>query len=308
MRFNKLDLNLLVALDVLLTEQNITRAAEKINLSPSAMSSALSRLRDYFSDDLLTPIGRRMVVTPLGENLIGPVRNVLNAIESTVLLQPEFDPLKTDRVFSFFTSDYTQMVLSPRLLSLAAGQQSTARFQFQPQVENPYEALERGEADFLIIPMDYVSPDHPSEVLYEEDFVCIQWQGSPFANQPMTLERYESAGHIVMRPDGVRYRNFFESTLEKHYDIQRRVVVTSYSFSVLPSMIIGTDYIATMHRRLAQLLAKGLSLVIHELPFQIPPMKQAMQWHQYRNNDPGLEWVKEMLRRAADSLSNPDAG
>lgn len=102
MRFKKLDLNLLVALDTLLAEKSITKGAQQLNMSPSALSNSLSRLREYFNDDLLTQIGRRMVITPLGESLQVSVRNALYNIESTILMQPSFDPQSTERIFSFF--------------------------------------------------------------------------------------------------------------------------------------------------------------------------------------------------------------
>ena len=117
-----------MALDTLLTEQSITKGAEKLNMSPSALSNSLSRLREYFEDDLLTQIGRRMVITPLGENLKVSVRNALNNIESTILVQPSFDPKTTDRIFSIFCSDYTQTVLIPHALEIVGKQKARLAF------------------------------------------------------------------------------------------------------------------------------------------------------------------------------------
>src|ERR1700761_6907918 len=97
MNLNRLDLNLLIALDALLTERSITRAAERLNLSPSATSGALGRLRDFFEDELLTQMGRRMVPTPLGESLQGSVRDCLLHVQATVEIRPQFDPLNSRR-------------------------------------------------------------------------------------------------------------------------------------------------------------------------------------------------------------------
>src|ERR1700733_7813339 len=97
MNLNRLDLNLLVALDALLLERNITHAAERLNLSPSAMSGALARLRTYFDDEILAQIGRRMVPTPLGESLQSRVRECLLLVQATVETRPQFDPLQTKR-------------------------------------------------------------------------------------------------------------------------------------------------------------------------------------------------------------------
>lgn len=301
MRFKKLDLNLLVALDTLLTEQSITKGAEKLNMSPSALSNSLSRLRSYFKDDLLTQIGRRMVVTPLGENLKIHVRNALNNIESTILVQPSFDPQTTDRIFSIFCSDYTQTVLAPHALELVGKQKSTARFQFLAQVENPDEQLEQGKADLLIIPSDFVSTQHPSEILHEEEFVCVVWQHSDIAKGDLTARKYAQAGHVLMRPAAVK-KDFFDTIFTQQYDIKRRLIATTSNFGSLPALVIGSENIATIHQRLAVKMAKVWPLKILPLPFDIPTMKQSVQWHQYRNNDEGLIWLIQTLKEAAINM------
>jgi len=167
-RFHNFDLNLLVALDVLLKERSVTRAAEVLSLSPSAISNSLSRLRAYFDDDLLVQIGRKMELTPRAESLREGVRDLLLRFDSTIAVPPAFAPHDSDRTFRIFASDYTQLVLAPAMMTLAAEQRSTVRFEFAPQVATPHLDLERGEADLLIIPTGFMSPDHPREVLYQD--------------------------------------------------------------------------------------------------------------------------------------------
>ncbi|WP_417315813.1 LysR family transcriptional regulator [Cycloclasticus pugetii] len=297
MRFKKLDLNLLVALDILLEERSITKTAERLSMSPSAVSNSLSRLRDYFEDDLLTQIGRRMVITPLGENLQSQVRNALNNIESTILMQPNFEPDKTERIFSIFCSDYTLTVLVPHILEIVSEQKSTARFKFLPQVEDPHEQLEKGKADLLIIPTEFVSKDHPNEILYDEKFVCVVWEQSDLAQGEMTIERYANAGHVVMRPAPTR-PNYFENQFNQKFDIKRRIIATTFSFAVLPSLIIGSNNITTIHSKLAYKMASFLPIKIFDLPFELPEMHQCLQWHQYRNNDEGLIWLRNLISEA----------
>lgn len=301
MRFNKLDLNLLVAMDILLRERSITRAAERLNMSPSAMSNSLSRLRAFFDDDLLTPIGRKMEITPLGEELQISVRNVLTQIESTIIAPQEFDPTSSDRVFSIFCSDYTQVVLIPHLLALISEQKISVRFQFLPQVNNPQKSLEQGEADLLIIPSEFTSPDHPSEILYEEQFVCLVWKDSQLAQSKLTVEEYVAAGHVLMQPSYKR-TDFFEHELVQQYRIYRTPVATTFSFSVLPSLIVGTEYIATVHTRLARTMVQKLPIETKSLPFKISPMEQCAQWHNFRSRDPGLIWLRSMLAHAAQRM------
>jgi len=300
-RFNKLDLNLLVALDVLLKERSVTRAAETLNLSPSAMSNSLARLREYFDDELLVQIGRKMELTPRAENLQETVRDLLLRIDSTLAAPPAFEPHASDRMFRIFASDYTQMVLAPAMMTLAAQQRSTVRFEFAPQVTEPHRYLERGEADLLIIPTGFMSPDHPREVLYREGFVCMVWRDSPLASGELSFDRYVAAEHVVMQPGSGR-SDAFEGWFLKRYGITRRVAVLTYSFVTLPALLVGTDRIATVHERVARRLVGAWPLEIRPTPMKIDPMEQAMQWHKFRTNDPGLSWLRGLMVEAAQHI------
>lgn len=297
-RFNKLDLNLLVALDELLKERSVTRAAAALNMSASAMSNALGRLRDYFEDELLVQIGRKMELTPRAQGLQDVVRDLLLRIDSGIAAPPAFEPHTSDRTFRIFASDYTQLVLGPALMTLAARQKATVRFEFAPQVSEPHRYLERGEADLLIIPTGFISPDHPSEVLYRENFVCMVWRDGALAGGRLDFERYVAAEHVVMQPAGGR-ADAFEGWFLKRYGITRRVAVLTYSFITLPALLVGTDRVATVHERIARRLAGVWSLEIQPTPMAIDPMEQAMQWHKFRTNDPGLTWLRGLVANAA---------
>jgi LysR family nod box-dependent transcriptional activator len=297
MRFNRLDLNLLVALDALLTELSISKAAERLNLSPSATSNALTRLREYFDDELLVQVGRRMEPTPRAQGLQEAVRDVLVRVDSTIAIQPQFEPSKSDRVFRIFVSDYTQMVFVPHVLALASEERCTARFEFLPQVSNPHRSLERGEADLLIIPRGFLSPDHPQETLYTEDFLCVVWRDGALARGELTFERYLAAGHVVMQPQG-SVGDSFEAWFVKRYGVTRRVAVTTYGFSALPAMVVGTELIATVHARLAHALRPAWPIELRTPPLPITSMEQGLQWHKYRTQDPGLVWLRGLLQRA----------
>lgn len=306
MRFNRLDLNLLIALDVLLTERSITRAAERLSLTPSAVSSALSRLRDYFDDELLVQVGRKMEPTPRAEGLHDAVRDVLVRIDSTIAAQPRFDPATSERTFRIFLSDYSQFVLAPHLLALAAEQRCSARFEFLPQVTNPQRSLERGEADLLIIPQGFLSPEHPQELLYEEKFTCLMWAGAALAQGEFDFDRYLAAAHVVMQPPGATDGSF-EAWFVRRYGITRRVAVTTYGFVMLPALVVGTEYVTTVHARLARLFTSAWPLVLRPPPLPIEPMRQAVQWHKYRTQDPGLTWLRGLLQRAVQRMDAADA-
>lgn len=297
MHFNKLDLNLLVALDALLTELSISRAAERLHMSQPAMSNALARLRGYFDDPLLVQVGRRMETTPRAEALRDAVRDVLVRVDATITAQPRFDPAQSDREFNLLVSDFTLSVIGTHLLSLAAQQGATARFRFHSQVDNPQRALERGEVDILVIPSGYCSPDHPTETLFEESFSCVVWRESRLGRQgQLSFDEYMAAGHVVMQPPGGMT---FESWFMQRYGTSRRVEITSFSFATAPSLVVGTERIATVHTRLGRLAAQYLPLRLLELPVPMPRMQQAIQWHKYRTQDPGLMWLRGLLHAAA---------
>lgn len=173
MRFQKLDLNLLVALDALLQERSVSLAADRLHLSQSATSSALGRLRDYFEDDLLLLKGRSMVVTPRGEELMGPVRSVLDQIRTTIAVAQPFDPAVSNRMIGLMASDYTVEVLLQRAMLEFAEEAPGISFEISPMGDDVVEELQRGRADILITIDTAISTEHPSESLWEDDFVVV---------------------------------------------------------------------------------------------------------------------------------------
>jgi LysR family nod box-dependent transcriptional activator len=301
MRFKKLDLNLLVTLDALLTERSISRAGEKLFLSQSATSNALARLREYFDDELLVQVGRRMELTPRAESLCEPVRDVLVRLEATIAVQPDFDATATDREFRIFVSDFTMVTLVPHLLALAQQQRATARLHFLQQFNQPARALERGEADLLVIPRAYCSEEHPVDTLFEERFVCTVWNQGRHAQRPLTFDDYVAASHVAVQPAG-NEQPAYEGWFMQRYGVARRVDVTTYSFAALPALVVGTDRVATVHERLLKNFGAGLPLVQHPLPMPMPPMEQGLQWHKYRSKDPGLTWLRALMHQAVQRM------
>lgn len=294
MRFQRLDLNLLVALDALLTERSVSLAAERICLSQSATSSALGRLREYFGDELLVVKGRQMVLTSRAESLVEPVRAVLEQIRSTISVSPPFDPATSDRTIRVMASDYVTEVSLSTALNELQDEAPNMRFHIIPMSEQLLESLERGFVD-LIITIDYaISTDHPRQILFEDDYVVVGWKDNPAMQKPMTKELYFDMGHISARFG--RARLFaFEDWFVRRQKQARRVEVIAPSFLSLPGLIIGSNRIATMHRKLATRLAGYLPIVLREVPLDIPPIREAIQWHISNNNDPAIRWFVERL-------------
>jgi len=298
MRFQRLDLNLLVALEALLAERSVSLAAERICLSQSATSSALGRLREYFADDLLVVKGRQMVLTARAEGLIEPVRAVLEQIRSTIAVQPAFDPATSDRKIRLMASDYLTEVLLANALTALLTDAPHMQFEIAPMADSIVDTLERGTVDILMT-IDYaISADHPSQILFEDDYVVVGWTENPAMKSEISKELYFSLGHVTAR-FGMARTPVFEDWFVRRQSQQRRVEVVAPSFLAVPSFIIGSQRIATMHRRLATKLAAYLPLTIREVPIAIPRIREAVQWHISNNNDPAIRWVVERLMAVA---------
>lgn len=297
MRFQRLDLNLLVVLDALLTERSVSLAAERVCLSQSATSSALGRLREYFGDDLLVLKGRNMVLTARAESLVGPVRAVLEQIRSTIAVSPPFNPAESDRTLTLMASDYmTEVLLSSAMRDMAV-LAPNMRFEITP-MGDANDALERGAVDILLS-IDYaLSPDHPSQILFEDDFVVVGCADNPALQGEMTRELYFSLGHVTTRFGKTRVP-VFDDWFTRRQSQPRRVEVVAPSFLTMASMVSGSRRIATMHRRLAQRVAASHGLRSWPVPFEIPPIRESAQWHIANNNDPAIRWVVERLAAVA---------
>lgn len=300
MRFGRLDLNLLVALDVLLTERSVSLAADRLCLSQSATSSALGRLREYFGDELLVVKGRTMILTARAEELIEPVRAVLEQIRTTVAVAPPFDPATAERTIRIMASDYSTEVLLTGVLSDLEKEAPNLRFEVQPMHDNPIEAIDRGYVD-LLLTIDYaISADHPSQMLFEDDYVVVGDPANPAMSGAMTRDLYFSLGHVTARFGKARVPAF-EDWFVRRQKQQRRVEVVAPSFLSLPGLIVGTNRVATVHRRMAEIVVRTMPLVMRETPFDIPPIREVVQWNLANNNDRALRWLVERMHAAATS-------
>ncbi len=307
MRFQRLDLNLLVALDVLLEERSVSLAADRLCLSQSATSSALGRLRDYFKDELLVLKGRQMVLTPRAEELVEPVRAVLEQVRTTIAIPPEFDPATCDRQIRIMASDYATEVLLADVLLHLSRIAPHIHFEIQAMASEPVDSLERGQIDLLMTVDFLLSTDHPSEILFQDDYLVVGDAANPALAGPLTQEGYFNLAHVTTR-FGKSRMPAFEDWFLRRQKQARRVEVVAPSFLSLPGLVIGTDRVATMHRKLAERAIRQLPLVARELPFDIPPIRQGVQWHLSRKHDEVIQWVVSQIRGIAAGMPGPGPG
>jgi len=294
MRFNHLDLNLLVALDVLLEEQNITRAAERLHMTQSATSGVLGRLRTYFEDELLVQVGRKMQPTPYATELAKPVREVLLTIQSSITAKPVFDPASSKRHFRLVTSDYLISVLFAQVIQKIHQEAPHITFEMLGPSDNSGELLVRGEVDLMIVPERYIIEGHPSRLLFEEEHVCVVWQGNTQVGDSLSLEQYMEMGHVSVGFGRTRHMSI-EEWFMNQYGFNRRIEVVTNDFNTLPQLVVGTQRIATMHQRLANLYAQYLPLRILPPPVKIPVMFEYLLWHRSVDGDPMHRWLRERI-------------
>jgi LysR family nod box-dependent transcriptional activator len=303
MRLNRLDLNLLVALDALLSERSITRAAERIHLSQPATSGALARLREFFEDELLVRVGAQMMPTPLGESLATPVHNILMQIQTTVDRRLEFDAAQSDRRFRFLMSDYTASTFMVKVVRKLAELAPNMQLEFFAPTNNPDEKLEQGEVDFLLMPDHVLSKVHPKHKLFDEDFVCIGCRDNPAMNKAMTLKDYLELGHVSVRFGSHRVRSQDQIYLQDKQGIEPRVEIITSTFTTIPQYLVGTKRIATVYRQLAETWINFLPLKMLPVPVAIPEIPWGLQWHKYRDLDPGVQWLRKLIISVANERS-----
>jgi len=208
MRFHHLDLNLLVALDAILTERNVTRAAQKLNVTQSAASGLLARLRDYFDDELLVQSGRMMLPTPLAVSLQEPLKRVLLDIKTNIVGDKNFDPAQSNRHFKIMASDYVTTVFLSPLLKHVKTLAPNMTFDIIPNHNFYNDALAKGDIDFLIQPNLYMNNEHPKALLFEDTYSCVVWRDNPFVGETLSSEVYLSLGHVVINLGEMRAPSF----------------------------------------------------------------------------------------------------
>jgi DNA-binding transcriptional LysR family regulator len=301
----RIDLNLLLHLDALLTERSVTRAASRVGISQSAMSHNLARLRELFSDELLTRGPEGMRLTPRAMTLVEPARATLAQIQTLVSREEAFDPATAVRTFRLGLPDSLEVLIIPALLArlskIAPGiHVRLYNLDFSSLLNNldadeldlaiGYDALQQGQVH------------HKRRLLFTETYLCMFNSERTGIAPPISLDDYVRLPHVLtsLRP-GRNVRGVVDDALEK-LGLRRSVVLTTPRFLAIPFMVASAPVIVTMHARLARRFAAELGLSVSPPPVELREVTVSLLWHASYDHDPVHKWLRQLLIQVVAEL------
>ena len=292
----RIDLNLLVALDALLSEQSVTKAAARVGLGQSAMSHNLARLRDLFGDELLVRAPGGMRPTPRANALAERVRIALADIEALVSRDADFDPGKAERTFRIGLPNSVEMLLGPALLATICAEAPGLRLRFYSTDER--QLLEEIDEDHIDIGIGIGTfpgggVHHKRRVLARDTYLCMFSSNQVGLQPPISLNDYVRLPHVLTSLRRGE-RGVVDDALEK-IGLSRQIALTTPRFVGVPFLVAGAPVLTTMHARLARIFARELDLALSPVPVVLPEVTVSMLWHASYDSDPGHVWLREKI-------------
>lgn len=292
----KIDLNLLITLDALLTDPNVTRTAERLHLSQPSVSVHLSKLRHVFNDPLLLPGPRGMRPTAKADELREPLRLALEALTHAIAPAGPFDPLLATHTWRIAASDNSaSTLLVPVLASLREAAPHTRLAVIEKAPSRLAKEAEDGHIDLGFHTRDDAPAGLHMQVLYSEHYVLACRIGHPLLQRPPSLAQFCQLEHIVVSPDGGGFTGITDKVLAER-GLSRKVVMSAPHFRVVAAALGSTDLVALLPARLAGTQA---GLQVMEPPVDIPGYEIAMFWPERLHRDPAHRWLRGFI---ADSV------
>ncbi len=295
----KLDLNLLVALDALITEASVTRAAEKLNMSQSAMSHSLKRLRTILNDDILIRISREMEVTIYARQIGDRVRQILSEIQSTFLKREVFDPSTAKETFRIAASDYVEYIIGTNLLKQLTTYAPGIRIRISNlDKENVMDALDNNLIDAVIGAKLPLKSWHVEQNLYQEEFVCVAKEEDFITD--LSVADYIRRSHILvsMRDD---FQGAYDEILKQQQEY-RQVIWSTTHFMTVPFLLANSNCVALLPNRMAQQCAEAMNLKLFPPPIAIESFPVSLVWHQRNTNDFQHQWLRGQIVDAIQDI------
>ena len=293
-----IDLNLIVVLDAILTERNLTRAGEAIGLTQPAVSGAAAKLRRLLDDPLLVRTGRTSELTPRAVALQPVVREALAEVSRTLTLRPLFDPLTTDRSFRLTASDYALAFMTAPLLEILGQEAPHATVEFAPL--NNLGPLDLLREDVAIASATRGVPGK-SQSLFSDTMVCIVRRDHPRLQcGALTLADLAEIPYVqVSFADGV---TMYADDALTAAGVTPHVARSVPGFLPVPWAVAGSDMFGFVPARLADLYAESLDLVAARIPLPLPVLVEAAFWHPSKSSDPAIQWLLGILRTVAERV------
>ena len=294
MRLDDLDLNLILALESILRLKSVSAAADEMNLTQPALSKALSKLRTHFGDRIVVPVGRNMIPTEFGLTLLNLSTELLLEMRVFSQLRPSFDPFTAKREFSIITSDYIISVFLTQIIRELVSIAPNVTFRLMSIDVSSNMLFDQGKIDFSIVPDMAIVGDHPHVKLFEDEFVCIAWDQHPDINNIQEPKSYLSQRHVTTSFGSASFDSHFEKFL-KEQSVDLNIAMSMPNFTLLPECIIGTPFIATIHKRLAEKISPDLPIVFFPTPIPVPVLIENLQWHSHRKHDVASIWMRNFF-------------
>lgn len=309
LNFRNLDLNLLRVFDEVMTERNLTRAAHNLAMTQPAVSNALRRLREVVGDDLVRRAGYGVEPTPLGLSLWPSVRDALHLLRES-LAPGTFDPLSAHNAFVLAMADATAAKLVPGLIDIFEAEAPGVNLRVLPlTTRDPRELLENGSADLAIghfpgvlaelgaLHLQENNPQFQHQRLYDGEYVVVMRKGHPLAGQPLSLDAYCEARHLLVSFSG-RPFGFVDESLAA-LSRQRRVVLTVNQFFTAGRVVATTDLLTVLPRHFVGATGMEHELALLDLPLPVPPVHVDALWHRQATHNSGHRWLRQAVERAS---------
>ena len=298
-RISDFDASLLMTFDMLLKEPNVTRAAARLNISQSALSARLNRLRHLLNDPLFIPSvsGRGMTPTPHAVALQPELTRLLKRFEDFVNTAHLFDPATSKRVFRIAATDNPAAILAPDLIPLIKAHAPEVRIAFTlPDKSKIAGLLEQGEIDLFVGAAEDGSNELISSTLFEEKFMTAQRRGHPRGMRELTLDEFCALDHLLISTSGGHFTGMIDNALAET-GRERRVSVSVQSYAMAPLVLASTDCICTLPLRFLQRFTDTLDLF--EPPVALSPFSINLFWHPRMRADPAHSWLRKMVMSAS---------
>jgi len=315
MQLSRIDMNLLVYLDVLLRERSVTRAADQLGISQPAMSNGLRRLRTLFDDPLLIRTSEGMTPTERAQQLEPMLRTVLQDIERAVQPRAEFDAAASQRVFRIMVSDYAESTLIPPLLRRLRELAPNLILDLMTPSDVSFLDVEQGKVDMVINRFDDIPQSFHQTTVWRDEFCCMVSVDNPILEN-FSLKNYLKAQHVWVsktgygvgvgvNPSDVQRLGWVDEVLGQ-LGSKRRITVFTRHYQAAMLLAEQNDLVVTIPSRAALLQAHNDRLAVKAPPFEIPAIQLKMVWSPLLHHDPAHRWMRRLISDVADEIPAPE--